>query len=80
MKGIKILKNRWKAKMPKFFRNALWLCTCVSGVAIAINFAMTSGNAIAPEWWNIIYPYLVGIPAGAAAISKFAKDDKETNK
>jgi len=33
----------------------------------------TTGSQV-PEWWNDIYPYLVGITAGMAFAAKFTQN------
>jgi hypothetical protein len=74
---VKELKNtliqRWMNKMPTFFRNIFWLCSLISGMALATNTAMTAAGAVPPEWWSDIFPYLVGIPAGMAFAAKFSQ-------
>ncbi|WP_333615549.1 hypothetical protein [Bacteroides pyogenes] len=54
----------------------IWIGTSVSGIAIAVNTAMGAAGATIPSWWSNVFPYLVGVPAGMAAISKLAKEDK----
>ena len=45
----------------------------VSGTALAVNTAITAGGGVTHEWWNELYPYLLGIPAGAAFVAKFTQ-------
>ena len=47
-------------------------------MAIAIHVAVTTAGATEPNWWNAIYPYLVGIPAGMAFVAKMTKEDNKT--
>lgn len=68
-----IIKERWQAKMPKFFKWVLGIALSISSVALAINTALISGNAVIPEWWNTIYPYCIGMGAGMAAVAKLTK-------
>lgn len=63
--------RRWSGQMPRFFRWLLWLCGLVSGTAIAVNTALMAAGAAPHEWWQELFPYLVGIPAGAAFACKF---------
>ena len=70
---VATIKGRWQNAMPRFFRNICWIGTLISGTAIAINTAITSGGGVAHEWWNEIYPYLLGVPAGAAFVAKFTQ-------
>ena len=65
------VSNRWKGKMPKFFKKVMWACGLVSGTALAVNTAIMAAGAQPHEWWVEIFPYLVGIPAGMIAVCKF---------
>ena len=68
-----ILQSRWSNAMPKFFSRICWACSLISGTALAVNTAITAGGGTTHEWWNDIYPYLLGIPAGMAfRLSVFA--------
>ena len=67
-------KKRWVNKMPKFFRLIMYACAFVAGLALSVNTAITLGGGVPHEWWNDIYPYLLGIPAGAAFCAKFTVD------
>ncbi len=69
------IKKRWRAETPRFFRRVVWTGASVSGVAIAVNTALGMAGAVAPVWWNDIFPYLVGVPAGMAAVAKLARED-----
>lgn len=68
------IRDRIKAKTPKFFKKIGYIAASVSGVAIAIQVAMTSANAIPPEWWVSVYPYLIGLPAGIVACAALTRD------
>lgn len=59
--------------MPKFFKVILGICALVSGTALAVNTAIVAGGGVTHEWWNEVYPYLLGIPAGAAFVAKFTQ-------
>lgn len=72
--GLQVLRHRWTNTMPKFFRIVCWLSALVGGTALAVNTAITSGGGITHEWWQDIYPYLIGIPAGAAFVAKFTQN------
>lgn len=67
------LRHRWMNTMPKFFRVIFWVCSLVSGTAIAINTAIISSGGVTHDWWVDIYPYIVGIPAGMAFVAKFTQ-------
>lgn len=78
------IRQRWSNTMPKFFKVILWLCALVSGTALAVNTAIVAGGGVPHEWWSNLYPYLLGIPAGAAFVAKFTqtygKDGKPVDK
>lgn len=65
------VSNRWKGKMPKFFKKVMWACGLVSGTALAANEALTMANIQPHQWWTDILPYLIAIPAGAMFACKF---------
>ena len=72
--------DRWRAKTPKIFKRIIQVALAISGMAIAINAAMATANATAPAWWDIVYPYVVGVPAGMASVAKLTqKYDKDGN-
>lgn len=73
---IQILKDRWKSSTPRFFKNVLKIGVSISAIALAIHLAVNTAGAIEPQWWLNVYPYLVGIPAGMAAVAKLTKEDK----
>lgn len=78
--GLDVLRQRWSNAMPKFFRKVCWICALVSGTALAVNTAITAGGGVPHEWWSDIYPYLLGIPAGAAFVAKFTQNyDRDGN-
>ena len=64
------LKGRWTAKMPRFFRQLTVLCACVAGTAFGINTMLTMAGAMTHEWWNDIYPLLIGVPTGMIIVCK----------
>lgn len=70
-KLIKTILERWKNKMPKFFKVLSWICGLISGTAIAVNTALMTANVTPHEWWNDIVPYLIGVPAGMLFACKF---------
>jgi len=70
---LDVLKGRWSNTMPKFFKGILCICALISGTALAVNTAIVAGGGVTHEWWNEIYPYLLGIPAGAAFVAKFTQ-------
>lgn len=72
-KVFNIIIERWKAKVPIFFKWIMGIGTGVAAVALAIQMALNTSNAIAPEWWTRLYPYLIGIGAGMTASAKFTQ-------
>ena len=68
-----MIRSRWHNDMPRFFRNICWVGALISGTAIAVNTAIVAAGGVTHEWWNELYPYLVGIPAGAAFVAKFTQ-------
>lgn len=76
----KVLKSRWRNHMPKFFSRVCWICTLISGTALAANEAMQLAGAQPHDWWTDLFPYLVGVPAGMAFAAKFTQNyDKNGN-
>lgn len=67
------LCKRWNNAMPKFYRIVFWVCSLISGTALAANTAMMAAGAMPHEWWSDIYPYLIGFPAGMAFAAKFSQ-------
>lgn len=63
--------ERWHKKMPKFF---YWVTVIASGVlfvSVTIHFTVESAGAMHVDWWQQIYPYIVGASAGTIAVCKF---------
>lgn len=63
-------RKRWSQKMPRFFRQLTVLCACVAGTAFGINTMLAMTGAVAHEWWNDVYPLLIGVPTGMAIVCK----------
>jgi hypothetical protein len=70
MKWLRIVIYRFKQKTPPFFKAVFKVCIGISSVALAIQTALSTSGAIIPDWWQFIYPYLIGVPAGMAGIAK----------
>ncbi len=84
MGELKEAKSRWSQKMPKFFKAVMWICGLISGTALAVNTAIIAAGAQPHDWWVEIFPYLIGVPAGAMFAAKFTvsggvPEDKENN-
>ena len=69
-KVIQNIRNRWKAETPIFFKNVVKIGVSISGVALAMHLAIIGADAVEPQWWVDIYPYVIAIPAGMAATAK----------
>lgn len=75
---VKELVRRFQADTPKIERRIRNVASFISGGALAVMTALLSAQAVIPEWFNAIYPYLIGIPAAVAFICQFAeKTDNE---
>lgn len=64
------LRRRWVAKMPTFFRRLGVVCACIVATAIGINTMLGIAGATPHQWWNDIYPLLIGVPTGMAIVCK----------
>ena len=74
---LKKLKERWKSESPLVFKYITNAGVFVSGIALAIHVAVIAAGAIEPNWWSVIYPYLIGVPAGMAFVAKITKDQNK---
>lgn len=52
----------------------------IAAISLAVHLAVMSAGGVEPYWWTNIYPYLIGIPAGMAAVAKLTRENKEANK
>lgn len=66
-------KARWKARTPKVFKRVQWVCAFISTVALGINTACMFAGAIMPEWWVVVYPYIIGASAALLAGYQFTR-------
>lgn len=69
------LKQRWLAKMPKFFKRIIIICVIVVSTAIGVNTMLGVAGATPHEWWTNIYPLLIGVPTGMAIVCKLTVED-----
>ena len=75
-----VIISRWKRRMPLFFKWIFGVAAFVGGLALAINTAIVAGGGTTHEWWNDLYPYLLGVSGGAAFVAKFTvKGGNEDN-
>ncbi|SFG38119.1 hypothetical protein [Prevotella sp. KH2C16] len=73
----RLVAARWRAKTPKFFGNIIKAGTGIATVAVAIQGTLAASGASVPGWWETAFPYLVGIPAGMAAVAKLTREDNK---
>lgn len=77
MKTIRVwwqeAKARWKAKTPKVFKRIQYICAFIASVALGINTFCQFGGAIMPDWWVIVYPYLLGANAALVVGYQFTR-------
>lgn len=71
---LSTIKQRWSAKIPIFFRWVMGISSSVAAIALAINVALNSSGAVTPAWWQLVYPYLIGIGAGMTACAKLTQE------
>ena len=74
-KGINALLDRWMSESPLIFKRITNICVTISAMAVAMHMACMAAGAIEPYWWTSVYPYVVGISAGMAFVSKLTKDN-----
>lgn len=72
---FKTIKDRWNADSPILFKRITNIGCSVSAIAISVNLALSASGANEPHWWVNVFPYLVGIPAGMAAVAKLTRDN-----
>lgn len=70
---LKELRSRWRNAMPRFFARVCWVCSLISGTALAANEAMQVAGIQPHQWWLDVAPYLIGVPAGMAFAAKFSQ-------
>lgn len=77
MKILNELWNKFKADTPRIAKWIRNVATGISGCALAIMTALLAAQSNIPEWFNKVYPYLIGIPAAIAFISQFSSKKDE---
>ena len=75
MKVYQTIKNRWQAESPKIFRRIYQIGATISVGAIGWHTAVSAIGIDEPQWLLTILPYLIGIPAGMAAVAKITIKD-----
>lgn len=76
---FKTIKDRWNADSPILFKRITNIGCAISAIAISVNIALSASGASEPSWWVSVFPYLVGIPAGMAAVAKLTRNNTEGN-
>lgn len=71
------LLSKFKADTPKIAKWVRNISAGISGCALAIMTALLAAQSNVPEWFNKIYPYLIGIPAAIAFVSQFSSKKDE---
>lgn len=71
------LWNKFKADTPKIAKWVRNISAGISGCALAIMTALLAAQSNIPEWFNKVYPYLIGIPAAIAFVSQFSSKKDE---
>lgn len=77
MKIINKLWTKFKADTPKIAKWIRNISAGISGCALAIMTALLAAQSYIPEWFNRVYPYLIGVPAAIAFISQFSSKKDE---
>lgn len=70
---INRLGERFQADTPKIAKRIRNISAFVSGLALAVMTALLSAQSAIPEWFNAVYPYLIGVPAAIAFICQFSE-------
>lgn len=77
---MNIITKLWinfKADTPKIARRVRNIAAGISGCALAVMTALLAAQSQIPDWFNKIYPYMIGIPAAIAFISQFSSKKDE---
>lgn len=71
------LSERFQADTPKMASRIRNVSAFISGVALAVMTALLAAQSSIPEWFNNVYPYLIGIPAAIAFACQFSEKKEE---
>lgn len=77
MNMIQKLWRKFKADTPKIAKRVRNIAAGLSGCALAVMTALLAAQSDIPNWFNKIYPYLIGVPAAVAFISQFSSKKDE---
>ncbi len=77
MNMIQKLWCKFKADTPKIAKRVRNIAAGLSGCALAVMTALLAAQSDIPNWFNKIYPYLIGVPAAVAFISQFSSKKDE---
>lgn len=67
----KEINCRWHSKMPKFFYWVTVVASCILTTAVSIHLTVESAGGHHVEWWEAVYPYIVGASTGIIAVCRF---------
>lgn len=76
----KIIERLWanfKADTPRIAKRVRNIAAGISGCALAVMTALLAAQSQIPDWFNNIYPYLIGVPAAIAFVSQFSSKKDE---
>lgn len=71
------LSERFQADTPKIAGGVRNISVFISGAALAVMTALLTAQSPIPEWFNNVYPYLIGIPAAIAFACQFSEKKEE---
>lgn len=77
MNIIEKLWSNFKDDTPKIAKRIRNIAAGISGCALAVMTALLAAQSRIPDWFNTIYPYLIGIPAIIAFVSQFSSKKNE---
>lgn len=53
------LKNRWMAKMPRFFRMIAYITINILAIATTVNFGVPALGGQLYDWWGDVYTHIL---------------------
>lgn len=76
-KVLSSIISRWKAETPRIHKRIIRISACVFSVSSFVMATMVACNASPSDWFEKVYPYIIGITAAIAGYSKFQKENKD---
>ena len=64
------IRDRWTAKMPRFFRQLVKLAASVIVIVFAINSGVPALGGTLHPWWTDIYTYIISACIGIIVTCK----------